>query len=74
MARVILFLQFSEGDYIYICVKDGMVVKDYNSKIESFAFANADIKLHRNRYLLLLYAYEEEKDIQKITGGNASKS
>lgn len=61
------FTNLSEGVYKIYALKDGDGGKTYNSKIESFAFADADIVVAAVADSVLLYAYEEEKDIKKIS-------
>ena len=60
------FTNLSEGVYKVYALKDGDGGKTYNSKIESFAFANADIVVGALPDSVTLYAYEEEKDIKKL--------
>lgn len=60
------FTNLSEGVYRVYALKDGDGGKTYNSKIESFAFANADIVVAALPDSITLYAYEEEKDIKKL--------
>ena len=61
-----IFTNLSQGKYKIYALKDGDGGKTYNSKIESFAFANADIIVGAKTDTVLLYAYEEEKDKKKI--------
>ena len=60
------FTNLSKGIYKIYALKDGDGGKTYNSKIESFAFANADIIVAAKTDTVLLYAYEEEKDKKKL--------
>ncbi len=60
------FTNLSEGIYRIYALKDGDGGKTYNSKIESFAFADADIVVAAIPDSVLLYAYEEEKEKKKI--------
>ena len=60
------FTNLSEGVYRIYALKDGDGGKTYNSKIESFAFADADIIVAAIPDSVLLYAYEEEKEKKKI--------
>lgn len=60
------FTNLSEGVYRVYALKDGDGGKTYNSKIESFAFADADIVVAAVPDSVLLYAYEEEKDKKKV--------
>ncbi len=60
------FTNLSEGIYRIYALKDGDGGKTYNSKIESFAFADADIVVAAISDSVLLYAYEEEKEKKKI--------
>ena len=60
-----IFTNLSEGVYKIYALKDGDGGKTYNSKIESFAFADADIVVAAVPDSVMLYAYEEEKDIKK---------
>jgi hypothetical protein len=59
------FTNLSEGIYRIYALKDGDGGKTYNSKIESFAFANTDITVAAITDSITLYAYEEEKDKKK---------
>ncbi len=60
------FTNLSKGTYRVYALKDGDGGKTYNSKIEPFAFADADIIVAEKTDTVLLYAYEEEKDKKKI--------
>ena len=60
------FTNLSEGVYRIYALKDGDGGKTYNSKIESFAFADTDIIVAAIPDSVLLYAYEEEKEKKKI--------
>ena len=60
------FTNLSQGTYKIYALKDGDGGKTYNSKIESFAFANADIIVAAKTDTVLLYAYEEEKEKKKV--------
>ena len=61
-----VFTNLSKGKYKVYALKDGDGGKTYNSKIESFAFANTDITVAAKTDSVLLYAYEEEKEKKKI--------
>ncbi len=60
-----IFTNLSEGIYRIYALKDGDGGKTYNSKIESFAFADADIVVAATPDSVTLYAYEEEKEKKK---------
>ena len=62
-----VFTNLAEGIYRVYALKDGDGGKTYNSKIESFAFLNNDIKVGAVTDSVTLYAYEEEKDKKKAT-------
>jgi uncharacterized protein (DUF2141 family) len=64
---IFTFTNLSEGVYKIYALKDGDGGKTYNSKIESFAFANDDITINGKNDSVRLYAYEEEKDIKKVS-------
>jgi uncharacterized protein (DUF2141 family) len=75
---IFTFTNLSEGVYKIYALKDGDGGKTYNSKIESFAFANEDITINgKNDSVngkndsVRLYAYEEEKDIKKAPAAPA---
>jgi hypothetical protein len=61
------FTNLSEGTYKIYGLKDNDGGKTYNSKIETFAFLDHDIKLtdSDNVSPVILYAYAEEKDNRK---------
>ena len=67
------FTNLSEGDYRIYALNDRDGGKTYNSKIESFAFANADIIVAPVTDTVLLHAYEEEKGNKKTTCRNSSE-
>ena len=60
------FTNLSAGVYRVYALKDGDGGKTYNSKIETFAFANKDIVIGAATDTVLLYAYEEEKEKKKV--------
>lgn len=60
------FTNLSEGIYRVYALKDGDGGKTYNSKIESFAFADTDIVVAGATDSVTLFAYEEEKEKKKI--------
>jgi hypothetical protein len=60
------FTNLSEGMYRIYALNDRDGGKTYNSKIESFAFANADIIVAPITDTVLLFAYEEEKETKKL--------
>lgn len=64
---IFTFTNLSEGVYKIYALKDGDGGKTYNSKIESFAFVNEDITINGKNDSVRLYAYEEEKDIKKVS-------
>ncbi len=62
------FTNLSEGHYRIYALNDKDGGKTYNSKIEDFGFADKDIIVAPVNDTVLLYAYEEEKDIKKLPG------
>ena len=79
MARVnaigrFTFTHLSEGEYRIYALNDRDGGKTYNSKIESFAFANADIVVAPVTDTVLLYAYEEEKETKKLLAAAVTKA
>lgn len=60
------FTNLSQGVYRVYALKDGDGGKTYNSKIESFAFADTDIIVAGATDSVTLFAYEEEKEKKKI--------
>ena len=65
------FTNLSNGRYKIYALKDGDGGKTYNSKIESFAFANADIIVSAKNDSVHLFAYEEEKEKKKLPSPTA---
>jgi uncharacterized protein (DUF2141 family) len=65
---IFTFTNLSEGEYKVYALKDGDGGKTYNSKIESFAFADEPVRVSGKSDSVRLYAYEEEKDIKKAAG------
>jgi hypothetical protein len=64
---IFTFTNLSQGEYKVYALKDGDGLKTYNSKIESFAFADEPVRVSGKNDSVRLYAYEEEKDIKKVT-------
>lgn len=64
---IFTFTNLSEGVYKLYALKDGDGGKTYNSKIESFAFVDEDIRINGKNDSVRMYAYEEEKDLKKKT-------
>ena len=74
------FTNLSAGSYKLYALKDGDGGKTYNSKIELFAFAEAEVIVSDSSAPITLFAFEEEKDIKKSpvaapgkTGSQADK-
>ena len=65
-----MFSNLSPGSYKLYALKDGDGGKTYNSKIELFGFAGADVVVSDSTPATTLYAYAEEKDVKK--GGTAA--
>ena len=60
-----MFSNLSPGSYKLYALKDGDGGKTYNSKIELFGFAGADVVVSDSTPATTLYAYAEEKDVKK---------
>ena len=65
-----MFSNLSPGSYKLYALKDGDGGKTYNTKIELFGFAGADVVVSDSTPATTLYAYAEEKDVNK--GGTAA--
>ena len=60
------FKYLAAGEYKIYALKDGDGGKNYNSKIEMFAFADSIVAAAENFSPIKLYAYEEEKEEKKV--------
>ena len=60
------FKYLAAGEYKIYALKDGDGGKNYNSKIEMFAFADSVVTAADNFSPIKLYAYEEEKEEKKV--------
>ncbi len=66
------FTNLSPGRYKLYALKDGDGGKTYNSKIESFAFADTEIEVSDSTAPVTLYAYAEEKDKKAAVAASAA--
>ena len=66
------FKYLAAGEYKIYALKDGDGGKNYNSKIEMFAFADSIVAAAENFSPIKLYAYEEEKEEKKVPRTSAA--
>jgi hypothetical protein len=68
------FTNLSAGQYRLYALNDRDGGKTYNSPTEAFAFLNEDIIIAPVADTVVMYAYEEEKDVKKIPKPVATKA
>ena len=68
-----IFQNLSPGEYKVYALKDMDGSKTYNSKSETFAFADSAVIVNKNTKPVNLYAYVEEKEKPKIPPVSAEK-
>ena len=68
------FTNLSAGKYKIYALKDGDGSKTYNSKIETFAFADTELTVSDSTAPVTLYAYNEEKEKKAPTAALPVKS
>ncbi len=68
------FTNLSAGQYRLYALNDKDGGKTYNSPTEAFAFLNEDIIISPVTDTVVMYAYEEEKDVKKIPTSTATKA